>query len=281
MLTLIVGAAVAFLIWLCLSPRIAPVLYNRFLFHPGKERGDRDELIAVAMKFNGKERFFVNSRGARIHTFSFGDITGKTPVLFYSMGKDGDIARRAETISLLMESGASLFIYEYAGYGDSEGRPTYKGLLSDAQDAYDFLTGALKTDPASVVFYGESLGAAISCWLLGRRRPRGVILKSGFASLTRVAREKFAFLRLYPDWLFPQPLLDSARALRANPLPTLVIHGAGDRMIGSHHPRLLIESAKGLKALVDLPDSRHSFMSDADKKAFSRAIASFLERLGS
>lgn len=279
MLILLLGAVLVVAIWLCLSPRVFPALYNRHLFHPGKERGNQADLMALAHKIPACRRSFVNGRGNRLTCWFFGDRDKLEKVYLYSMGKDGDIARRCEMISLLVDSGACVFIYEYAGYGTSEGKPSYLGLLGDAQDAYDYLTGELKIAPERIVLFGESLGGAVSCWLLNKRKVAGIVLKSAFASLRQVAVEKIPLLRLYPTWLFPQPQLDNEQALASSSVPALVVHGDGDRMIDRRHPRRLIEAAAGPKWLVSLPESRHSFMTDEDKIRFREGLTRFLSEL--
>ena len=280
MLMFFLGSALAALIlWICLSPRIAPFLYNRFLFHPGRERGNPEDLRALARCSDGCEHFFNNGRGHRLHAWFFGQNSSDNFVILYSMGKDGDIARRAETLAQLLDSGAAVFVYEYGGYGVSEGRPSLPGILNDAVAAYDYLTHRLGIREDRVVLYGESLGGAVSAWLVMQRRAAAIILKSAFASLESIAKYRLFFLRLYPSFLFPTPCLDNARAVRVALVPTLIVHGQGDRMIPLSHARFLHESATGPSQLLLLPESRHSFMSDADKVRFRDGIADFIGTL--
>ena len=275
--TLALVAAALVVLYLAASPRIFERLWHPMLFHPHKEKGDRAVFARLAQTVPCQEKFFVNRAGNRLRVMLVGENDG-SPVIMYSTGKDGDIERRAEILSLILDAGAAVFIYEYSGFGESSGRPSIKRIHEDALDAYDFLTGTLCVDPSRVVLYGESLGGSPSTYVLRRRRTGGIVLKSAFASLLQAAREKLFLMRLYPQWLFPS--LDNAESLRfADGLPVLIIHGAGDRMLSMRHPQRLFDCASEPKTLVVLPDSRHSYMPDADKKTFQDALARFLQNV--
>ncbi len=261
------------IVYLAASPRIFERLWHPMLFHPHKEMGSQADFVRLARRIPCRELFFTNQKGNRLRAMLIGDPEGK-PVVMYSMGKDGDIERRAETLQLIVEAGAAVFIYEYSGFGGSSGRPSIARIHQDALDAFDFLTNDLEVSRTSVVLYGESLGGSPSTHVMRHRLVGGIILKSAFASLRLAAQEKLFLMRLYPKWLFPD--LDNAANLRcAYGVPVLIIHGEGDRMLSMSHPQALIDHAAEPKTLVLLPDSRHSYMSPADRLTYSQALTDF------
>jgi pimeloyl-ACP methyl ester carboxylesterase len=206
-------------------------------------------------------------------------------ILLYSMGKDGDIARRATLLNQFLNRGFSVFIYEYRGYGQSQGRPSLDGMVNDAVSAYDFVTQRLDFKPEQIVLFGESLGGAISLQLALRRSAAGLVLKSTFASLNRIARKQLPLLHLYPDSLMAAPSLDNKKAIAACNMPVLVVHGEADRMVPVSHAHLLAAQAGKSRIagsnnveLVILPQSRHGFMSDEDIKQFENSVVAFVEK---
>ncbi len=277
--------------WLGLSPRVSPFIYNRFIFQPKRSKGLPEDICALVEFHGGNECFFLNDQGNHLHGWLFGSghergAHQEERLLLFSMGKDGDIARRATLLSQFLNRGFSVFIYEYRGYGQSEGSPSLDGLVNDALSAYDFVTQSLGFKPEQIVLFGESLGGAISSQLALRREAAGLVLKSTFASLNRIARKQLPLLHLYPDSLMAAPSLDNTKAIAACNMPVLVVHGAADRMVPVSHARLLAAQAgenritgRNNVDLVILPQSRHGFMSDEDSKQFENSVVAFVEKL--
>ncbi|HNG21528.1 MAG TPA: alpha/beta hydrolase, partial [Candidatus Obscuribacter sp.] len=222
-------------LWIAVSPRVAPTLYHRFLFHPHKEMGEASEIEKLITTYGGAEHFYRTKAGHTLHAFSLGEFAEKRPVLFYSMGKNGDIPRRAEILAQLLKLQLTVFIYEYRGFGRSQGQPSLPGIIEDARESYDFLHETLNVEAERIVFFGESLGGAVTAQLAGSRKAAAVITKSTFASLNQIARHQFPLLRLYPERLMLCPDWHSAQALARVNIPTLIVHGNKDRMIPVDH----------------------------------------------
>ena len=83
----------------------------------------------------------------------------------------------------LIDAGYNVFIFDYRGYGASEGIPDVKGLHLDAEAALETLLA--KTGDRLVVF-GKSLGGAVAVYTLAnspvRSRVKGLIIESAFSS---------------------------------------------------------------------------------------------------
>ncbi len=257
-----------FITWLLLSPRFSMKLYNRFLLTPGKSCGNEEDLEAF-QQLGGEPVYFSNKRGSKLRGWYFHtDATEftKTSLLFYSMGADGDIPKRAQMLSLLLKHKMPIFIYEYSGFGKSEGKPALSQCIEDSQTALEFAMQQYQKQPKEIVLYGESFGGAISTLLMQRYNASALIIKSSFSSLARIARDLCLPLRLYPNCLFPQ--MNTAQLLQTIHAPVLLIHGHKDRKIHwkhactLHHPKLVNQT------LLWLPESRHAFLPDADATAF-------------
>ncbi len=265
------------LAWLLLSPRLAPGLYMRFLLRPDKNCGspeDKQSLLALG----GEEFYFLNEKGKRLRGFYFAGDPEKSQsssLILYSMGNDGDIEKRASILAVLLRTGVSLFIYEYSGFGKSQGKPTLKNAICDAQDAFDFVVERFNKKSEEIVLYGESLGGAISARLLSKRSAGALILKSSFSSLARISRELCIWLRIYPSILLP--LMDTGKKLQSVVVPVLIIHGHEDRKINWRHAQTLYGNCPANRTLLWLPNSRHAFMTEADEVIFFNGVSMMLE----
>lgn len=174
---------------------------------------------------------------------------------------------------MILDAGYRVFIYEYSGYGKSEGKPSLAQMRQDALDAFDFLVEDQKLKAHQVTLYGESMGGLNATHILAERNVEAIILKSAFASLAEAAKDKMLIMRIFPNCLFPNA--DNVANLRFHSGPTLIIHGAGDRMISGRHLNLLVQACSGPAIGLSLPGSRHSFMSDGDKDTFISSLSQY------
>ncbi len=273
-----VGFAVSDLIlWLAMSPRFATKLYHSKLFKSNGVRGsmqlvrDFNEVETSAIEFRAKD-------GTPLRGWFYKHPTSKK-VFIYNQGRSSDLGKALNYAKVMLAAGASVFSYEYRGFGDTPGNPSVIGICEDGLAAYDYVAGSLGYQADDIVIYGESLGAGVAAYVAERRKAAGLILQSGFASLERIGKDMVAALKLYPSWLFPRPRLDNAAAVKRNHLPLLVIHGVNDEVIPVHHSRLIYDSARGSKQLVQLPNSGHTDLVEADGPAFVGALRNFLSAI--
>jgi fermentation-respiration switch protein FrsA (DUF1100 family) len=267
---------IATAVWLLASPRVSPFLYKRWLFRPGANKGDAREFRQLVDTCGGREVWFYNCHGNRLRAWLLGKTNGQEGVILYSMGNDGDIARRTRMLAFMLKAGLPVFVYEYAGFGASAGTPSLSGVVDDGRAAFDFITAELNLSPKKVILFGESLGGAVSAALLDGCSPGGIILKSTFSSLRRIARDWCPILRAYPGFMLPN--LNTKRALAAAvDVPVLILHGWGDRMINWRHAKTLYEATKAHdeRTLVWLSTARHAYMEAADELRFSESVRLF------
>ncbi|MGH9553202.1 MAG: alpha/beta hydrolase, partial [Terriglobales bacterium] len=193
----------------------------------------------------------------------------------FSHGNGGNIAVREDTVSLLLKAGTSVFIYDYRGYGKSQGAPDVEGICEDAIAAYDYVHKVRQVPPEHIVLYGESLGVGVTTYLSTERKCAGMILQSGFASLSRIASEIFPVLALYPGPLLSNPPLDSIAVLSKSHAPVLIVHGRQDDVVPFKHGEDIYEAAVGPKVFVDLPACGHNDISCTAPAKYTEALKKF------
>ena len=165
------------------------------------------------------------SDGLRLHGWWFRAADAHAPLLIFFHGNAGNITDRGTTAAELARRGIAVFLFDWRGYGRSEGRPTESGLFHDAFAAYDFARS--RTD-APIVAYGESLGGPYAAYVARHRPVRCVIIENSFPSLAAIGNTLYRPLPL--GWFAPRALT-TTRWLNETGVPVLVIHGKQDEVI--------------------------------------------------
>ncbi|HIA52443.1 MAG TPA: hypothetical protein EYN91_10205, partial [Candidatus Melainabacteria bacterium] len=191
-------------LYVVLSPRVSPGLYAKKLFRTKDHLGDSARLKAYTTYVNRRMSFLAKD-GNVMRGWYFENKVSSFVYLVHQ-GNSGDIARHLDLIELLLESGASVFIYEPRGYGKSGGKATIDHWLEDGVSAYDFVVDSLKYTAEQVVLFGISLGTTAATHVSTQRKSAGIVLQSGFASLQKIAKQEVPFLRIYPSFLFGHKL---------------------------------------------------------------------------
>jgi uncharacterized protein len=177
------------------------------------------------------------------------------PAVLVCNGNGGNRAMRAELARALSRMGLAVLLFDYRGYGGNPGHPSEAGLAADARAALDHLAGRPEVDPERVVYFGESLGAAVALRLATERPPAALVLRSPFASLAEVGRRHYPML---PVSLLLRDRYDSAALVGRVRAPLLVVAGGRDRIVPAGHSRRLFAAAPEPKRLVVLDDADHN-----------------------
>lgn len=194
-----------------------------------------------------------------------------SPVLLHCHGNGGNISHRLDLLRILHEAGAGVLIFDYRGYGRSEGSPDEQGTYRDARAAWDYLTNVKGLPPSRIVVHGQSLGGAVAAHLAGEVKPAGLILESAFTGLADRGAEIYWFLpvRLMARYQYP-----TRAALASVSCPVLILHSRSDEIIPFHHGRRLFEAAGEPKQFVELTGDHNSGFATSGE-LYARAIADF------
>ena len=196
-----------------------------------------------------------------------------------SHGNGGCIQHRLVLCPFLLQSGCSLLMYDYEGYGKSSGSATVPKLCDDAVAAFDYLTGVLKLKPSDVILYGESIGAGVTSELSKHRLACAVILQSPFTSLSEAGANALPFLHLYPEWAFPSPKLNNLEIMKNAHPPLLIIHGMKDELLSYHYSERIMAAAMAPKTLLLLPNAGHNDLYKTDLNLSMPALNKFIGSL--
>ena len=191
-------------------------------------------------------------------------------------GNAGHRGMRAPLAAALAGHGVATLLFDYRGYGDNSGSPSEDGLALDARAARTYLTTRTDVDTSRVVFFGESLGAAVALRLATETPPFALVLRSPFTSLTEIGRYHYPFLPV--RWLLRDryPSLERAGSLSC---PTLVIAGERDSIIPVEQSRRLYAAIPAEKRLVVIAGADHNDEALFDGPQLMQAVLDFLAAL--
>ncbi|MEK6550301.1 MAG: alpha/beta hydrolase [Pseudomonadota bacterium] len=176
-------------------------------------------------------------------------------VVLFSHGNAGNISHRLDTIALFRELGLDVFIFDYRGYGTSDGHPTEEGTYRDIAAAWRHLVTGRGISPKRIVLYGESIGGAVSTWLATREQPAAVVLVSTFTSIPDLGEQLYPWL---PARWLARIRYDTRARLGAVKAPLLILHSRDDEIIPYTHAGRLLAAANEPKRLVTMIGDHNS-----------------------
>jgi fermentation-respiration switch protein FrsA (DUF1100 family) len=150
----------------------------------------------------------------------------------------------------------NVFLFDYRGFGNSEGTPDPKGVFEDTQSAFDYVRTRTDVDPEKLLLFAQSLGgnSAIAAVGAGNRAGiRAVAVEGTFYSHAAIANNKlFGAGLLVNDEYSAHRYID-----KLAPIPLLLIHGANDNLVPRQHSERLFALAGEPKQLVLIPGGGH------------------------
>ncbi|MGA4580043.1 alpha/beta hydrolase [Limisphaera sp. VF-2] len=188
-------------------------------------------------------------------------------------GNGGNISHRLDLAGALLQTGAAVLLFDYRGYGRSEGRPSETGTYRDARAAYEWLRGR-GHPPGHIVAVGESLGGAIAAHLATEVPVGGLILLGAFTSIPDIGSELYPWLPV--RWL-ARTRYDTRAHLRQIQVPVLILHSREDSLVRYHHAEANFAAAPGRKWLRELRGDHNESLTDTER--ITAAVEEFLRNL--
>jgi len=195
-------------------------------------------------------------------------------VILYCHGNAGNLTHRAPLLRILNQYvGASVFVFDYRGYGKSEGRPSEGGLYADARAARAWLAEREGIAESDVVLMGRSLGGAVAIHLASEDGARALIIESTFTSVPDMAKLMMPNLPISGLLLNRFESIDKIGDYEG---PLFASHGTADRTIPFEHGRQLFAAANEPKTFIPIERSDHN---TPLRPAYYQRLAEFLDGL--
>jgi fermentation-respiration switch protein FrsA (DUF1100 family) len=177
-------------------------------------------------------------------------------VVLYLHGNGGNITYTWPDLRLISERlQATVFAFDYRGYGRSKGTPSERGLLMDARAARRWLADRASVAEQEIILYGRSLGGGVAVELAASDGAKALILESTFTSLPAVANDA---LPLWPGLLMFNRY-NSLSKIADYHGPLLLAHGDTDEIVPFEHGQALFAAANEPKQFVRIPKGDHNW----------------------
>lgn len=241
----------------------------RFIYFP--ERTLISNPAEIGLEYEAV--YFKTADNVKLSAWFIPAKDSKKTVLFCH-GNAGNISHRLESIRIFNNIGVSTLIFDYRGYGKSEGKPDEKGTYLDAEAAWRYLVKKKQIDPSNIIIFGRSLGGAIAAWLAQKHVPKALIIESVFTSIQDFAAEIYPFLPVKLLLRFNYSAIDYLRDVNC---PVLIVHSRDDRIISFSFGQRLFEAANKPKEFLEISGSHNDgFLISA--KRYEYGIESFIYR---
>jgi hypothetical protein len=242
-------------------------LEDRLLFHPAPAAR---RWAKPPPGFEVEDVAFQAADGTRLHGRWF-PCPGARGAVLVCHSRAGNLSLELSASALAgwhREVGVSVFVFDYPGYGRSEGRPSEAGCYAAADATYHWLTQRVAAQ--DVLIFGRSLGTGVVVNLTARRPHRALVLVSPFTSLPAVVQRLYPVL---PARRLMRNRFDSAAKVGRCSRPVLVVHGTHDRLVPFAEGERLFAEAGEPKRVVPVAGARHD---DSVLAGFFPAVRRFL-----
>ncbi len=169
--------------------------------------------------------------------------------VLFCHGNGGNIMHRLDSINILYNLGLNCFIFDYRGYGNSEGKPSEQGTYLDVRAAYNWLTEEKKVSPDDIIIFGRSLGASIAAQLASTVEAKALVIESGFTSYVDIGRKFYPYMPVWWFARFSYSTIDYVKSVRC---PVMIIHSRGDDIVPFEFGLELYEAANEPKKFIEI-----------------------------
>jgi len=159
-------------------------------------------------------------------------------------------------VAWLPEEDFNVFVFDYRGYGESEGKPQQRGLFEDSVSAIGHVRSRADVDPTRLLVFGQSLGGTNAIAAVGsgqREGVRAVAIESTFYSYSSIASDTLRGGGV----LVGDTYAASNYVAAISPIPLLLIHGTADAVIPLAHSQRLLADAREPRRLVEVEGAGH------------------------
>ncbi|MEH1124199.1 alpha/beta hydrolase [Micromonospora sp. CPCC 206061] len=251
------------------------VLQRRLIYFP-----DRSAPPPAAQVIpGGRDVTLPTADGLRLSAWLIPPPSGspdRRAAVLVAPGNAGNRLARAPLAEALANEGLTVLLVDYRGYGGNPGSPSEQGLAYDVRAARTYLIEHAGIPDQRLLYYGESLGAAVATALATEHPPAGLVLRSPFTDLPSVGQEHYPLLpvRLLARDRFP--VMDLLPRVR---VPTVVVYGTADSIVPPAQSRAVADHAPVLARVVAVDGADHNDMALLSGEQLVSAVVDLADRV--
>ena len=171
-------------------------------------------------------------------------------------GNAQNISSHYALVSWLPDQGYNVFTFDYRGFGSSEGKVGFSGVVDDADAALDYVRQLPEVDGQRLYVVAQSIGGNKAIAAIGRGNRAGIramVVDSTFYGYDAIANAKFSGASvLVSDQLSAHRYIGAI-----SPIPLLMLHGTADNVIPYQQGQRLFAQAREPKQFITIPNGTH------------------------
>ena len=222
-----------------------------------------------------REVELATSDGLRLAGWFFPADDG-APAVLVANGNGGHRGLRAPLAEALHDAGLAVLLFDYRGYAGNPGSPSEEGLALDVRAARTFLLEEAGVPAERLLYFGESLGAAVVTELATEHPPAGLVLRSPFTDLAAVGGVHYPFL---PVRLLIRDRYPVTEGITRVHVPTTVVYGTADSIVPPEQSRAVAEAAPELHRVVAVRGADHNDLVLLDGREVVDAVVELADQL--
>jgi len=174
--------------------------------------------------------------------------------MLFCHGNGGNMMHRLDSINIFHDLGLNCFIFDYRGYGNSQGKPSEEGTYTDAMAAYKWLIEEKGISTNDIIIFGRSLGGSIAAQLAGKIKVKALVIESTFTSYIAIGKKFYPYM---PVRWFAGFSYQTINHIKEVHCPVMIIHSRDDEVIPFEFGLELYEAAKEPKDFVEILGSHN------------------------
>ena len=220
------------------------IMQPKFLYSPVRE-------IACTpgdLGLDYEQVVFKSADGLQLSGWYIPVENSKFTILFCH-GNGGNIFHCLDSINIFYNLGLNCFIFDYRGYGNSEGKPSEEGTYLDVEAAYNWLTKKKKMPPDRIIVFGRSLGGSIATQLASKVATCALVVEGTFTSYVDIGKKFYPYMPVRWFARFSYRTIDYIKNVRC---PVMFVYSRNDEVVPFEFGLELYEAANEPKEFVEI-----------------------------
>ena len=226
---------------------------TRFIFSTSKDIVSTPAAVGITY-----EEVWLDTRdGLKLHGWL---VPGKAdmPMVIFFHGNAANISHRVDNLKYFNGLGFSTFIFDYRGFGKSQGQVAREeDLYEDAKSAFNYLCGR-GWSSSQMIYFGRSMGAAVALQLGLEFPPAVVVLECPFTSMSEIAWHTAPVSYALFGWWALEARFDNINKIEKLSTPVAIFQGDADHIVPVEMAERLFQRANDPKAFYLIAGGGHS-----------------------
>ena len=198
----------------------------------------------INANYSIRNEYFESSSGNRLNAWVLTP-TNIDPIatVLHFHGSAGNLLTQYQLITPLIDFGYQIFMFDYSGYGSSEGKASHQSVLQDAYSALQYLKDSDIVD-TNLILYGQSYGGYLAAVVGSNSQQEcdAIVIEGTFSSFKDQARHSASF---FGNFVKNDFMAD--KEINKNYKPLLVIHSTEDKLVPIRLGRKIYDNANQTK----------------------------------